>query len=113
MRGMLLLFLFLPGMAVIALQAQTPSPSPSGGAPSPSRQDAPVSSSQLVNGLTAADLQAAFGLIKSNFAQPDVINETELNRATLQGLMARLGHGLMVVPDKASVPAPPTTPFYG
>ena len=73
----------------------------------------PTSNAQLVNGLSAADLQAAFGLIKSNFAQPEVINETELNRATFQGLMARLGHGLMVVPDKASVPAPTTTPFYG
>jgi len=117
MRGTLLLFLFSLGMAAIELPAQTPSPSPSASASpaaSPaSRTDAPVSSSQLVNGLTAADLQAAFGLIKSNFAQPDVINEAELNRATLQGLMARLGHGLMVVPDKASIPAPPTAPFYG
>lgn len=119
MRGILLLVLGSLGMAAIQLPAQTPSPSSSPAtsaspaASSPARQDAPVANSLLVNGLTAADLQAAFGLIKSNFAQPDVINETELNRATFQGLMARLGHGLMVVPDKASVPAPPTTPFYG
>jgi hypothetical protein len=115
MRGALLLFLFLVGMAAIQLPAQTPSPSASVSpvASPSSRQDVPVSNSQLVNGLTAADLQAAFGLIKSNFAQPDVINESELNRATLQGLMVRLGHGLMVVPDKASIPAPSTTPFYG
>jgi hypothetical protein len=118
MKGTLLLFLFALGLAANPLPAQTPSPaSPPAASPapasSPPRQDAPVSSSQLVNGLTAADLQAAFGLIKSNFAQPEVINETELNRATFQGLMARLGHGLMVVPDKASVPTPPTTQFYG
>lgn len=111
MRGTLL-FLFSLGIAA-NLVAQTPAPSTSAVAASPSRQETPVSSSQLVNGLTAADLQAAFGLIKSNFAQPEVINETELNRATFQGLMARLGHGLMVVPDKTSVPAPPTTQFYG
>jgi hypothetical protein len=116
MRCTFLLFLFSVGIAANQLRAETPSPSPTAASPaasSPSRQDAPVSNSQLVNGLSSTDLQAAFGLIKSNFAQPEVINDTELNRATLQGLMARLGHGLMVVPDKASVPAPPTTPFYG
>ena len=101
------------GAAAMPLVAQTPAPSASlSPTPSPSRPE-PLSNSQLINGLSAADLQAAFGLIKSNFAQPEVINETELNRATFQGLMTRLGHGLMVVPDKASVPAPATTPFYG
>src|SRR5689334_4090354 len=102
------------------LRAQTPSPSASPSpAPAASASAAPsidtqTSTGQLINALTPADLQAAFGLIKSNFAQPGVINETEMNRATLQGLMTRLGHGLLLLPDKATSPsAAPNVPFYG
>jgi peptidase S41-like protein len=119
-RGAIYVVLFSLASAVHSLAASSPSPAASFPAAAPSpigsnspRVDVPVSTAQLVNGLSAADLQAAFGLIKSNFAQPDVITDTELNRATFQGLMARLGHGLMVVPDKAALPAPPATPFYG
>jgi hypothetical protein len=107
-------------MVATTLLAQSPTPSPAPSknsvtpaesvAPTPSR---PPSSEQLVNSLTAADLQAALGLIRANFAKPDVINETDLNRATLQGLMVRLGHGVMVLPDKASVTAVPAALLYG
>ncbi len=36
-----------------------------------------------------------------------------MNRATLQGLMARLGHGILVLPGKEATTAPPNLPFYG
>jgi hypothetical protein len=67
----------------------------------------------LINSLTPSDLQAAITLLKSNFTKPEAINETQLNRATLQGLIARLGPGLMLLPDKASAPPEPPAPFYG
>ncbi len=90
------------------------SPSPSV-APSPSTAPSPaaLSPEQLINSLSAADLQAAIPLLKANFTKPDAISETELNRATLQGLMARLGHGLMVLPDKPGAAPEPLAPFYG
>ena len=49
-------------------------------------------------------------LLKGNFTNQDLITETELNRATLEGLLARLNHGLMLLP--ASPPATPDAPFY-
>ncbi len=103
------------------VQAQSPAPSAtpaakpsatSSGSATPVPARSP-SAEQLINSLTAADLQAAIGLLKANFAKPEVINETNLNRATLQGLMVRLGHGLMVLPEKANAAAAPVALFYG
>jgi hypothetical protein len=71
------------------------------------------SSEQLVNSLTTADLQAAISLLKANFTKPDAINETDLSRATLQGLMVRLGHGLMLLPNKPNTVTEMVAPFYG
>jgi hypothetical protein len=72
-----------------------------------------LSTEALINSLNAADLQAAMTLLKNNFTNPESINETQLNRATLQGLIIRLGPGLMLLPDKASASAEPPAPFYG
>ena len=101
--------------ALLQAQSRASSASP---APGPSVSASPsidtqTSAGQLINALTPADLQAAFGLIKSNFAEPGVISETEMNRATLQGLMTRLGHGVLLLPDKATAIAPQNVPFYG
>ena len=49
--------------------------------------------STLIDSLQPADLQQVIPLLKSNFINPTALNEVELNRATLQGLIARLGHG--------------------
>jgi hypothetical protein len=68
---------------------------------------------ELINSLNPADLQAAISLLKNNFTNPDAISETQLNRATLEGLLVRLGHGLMILPEKTSASAEPPAPFYG
>jgi len=101
-----------------AAPASTPAPS---GAPTPAKlvatpspsPTATLSTEALINSLNAADLQAAMTLLKNNFTNPESINETQLNRATLQGLIIRLGPGLMLLPDKASASAEPPAPFYG
>ena len=93
-----------------AAPASTPAP---GGAPTPAKfvatpspsPTATLSTEALINSLNAADLQAAMTLLKNNFTNPESINETQLNRATLQGLIIRLGPGLMLLPDKASASA--------
>jgi hypothetical protein len=68
---------------------------------------------ELINSLNAADLQAAITLLKNNFTNPDAINDTQLNRAMLEGLMVRLGHGLILLPEKSAAPSEPQSPFYG
>ena len=67
---------------------------------------------EIINSLGQSDLQAAISLLKSNFANPDALTETELNRATLAGLLVRLPGGLMVLPNRESAPPETTAPFY-
>ena len=52
---------------------------------------------ELINSLSAADLQAAITLLKNNFTNPDAITEMELNRATVEGMLIRQAHGLMLL----------------
>lgn len=65
----------------------------------------------MVDSLGAADLQAAITLLKNNFTSPDAMSETELNRATLEGLLHRQSRGLMFLPGAETPPA--ETPLYG
>ena len=78
------------------------SPSPSG---SPTTEE-------LVNSLGPPDLQAVITLLKSNFTNPDAITDTELNRATVEGLIMRLPRGVMLLPAKENAPAETPTVFY-
>jgi hypothetical protein len=78
----------------------TPTPSPSG---SPTIEE-------LVNSLSAADLQATIALLKTNFTNPNALTDIELNRATVEGMLIRQGHGLMLLPSRESGPA--DSPFY-
>ena len=77
--------------------------------PSPS---ATPSATDLINSLGAADLQAAIALLKSNFTNPDAITDTELNRATVQGLMTRLPNGVKLLPNRESAPTEAPSPLY-
>jgi hypothetical protein len=78
------------------------SPSPSG---SPTTGD-------LINSLGLPDLQAIITLLKSNFTNPDEITDTELNRATVEGLITRLPRGIMLLPAKENAPAEAPNVFY-
>ena len=95
-----------PSSTLAPARSPTPSPSPAG---APTKE-------QLIDSLGAADLQAAITLLKNNFTTPDAINETELNRATLEGLLARQSRGVMLLPPPSrgeSGPAEIAAPFYG
>ena len=102
------------------LFAQSLAPSVPGGSPIASKSSAISSPSpsatptatDLINSLGAADLQAAITLLKSNFTNPDAITETELNRATVQGLMTRLPNGVKLLPNRESAPTEAPTPLY-
>ena len=107
-------------LLVAGALAQSPPPKAS---PSPSRSNSPSpaptptptptpANKNLVDALTPNDLEAVVPLLKKNFTDPDAINETQLSRATVEGLMARLGYGFLILPDKNAAPAE-NAPFYG
>jgi hypothetical protein len=119
-----LVYIVAGSIAATSLLAQSPAAAPSTASPAKpagaaaSSQASPaasasLSSEQLINSLTTADLQAAVSLLKANFTKPEAINETDLSRATLEGLMVRLGPGLMLLPNKSQAAAEPAAPSYG
>ena len=56
----------------------------------------------LVDSMDPADLKEAIQLLKSNYIKPEALNETELNRATFEGILTRLGRGVVLLADSAS-----------
>jgi len=80
-------------------------------APSPSPARKPTTR-QLVDSLGPADLQSVITLLKSNFTNPDAITDTNLNRATVEGLMVRLPRGVMLLPSKESAQVETPSAFY-
>ena len=113
---------FISFFVAISALAQTPSPTvmpPGRPATSarPSALSSPSPSSSpttedLVNSLGPADLQAVVTLLKANFTNPDAITDTELNRATVEGLIMRLPRGVMLLPAKENAPTEAPTVFY-
>jgi Peptidase family S41 len=81
-------------------------PTPAKSSPTPSPSATPTTE-ELIDSLGAADLQAVITLLKNNFTNPDAITETELNRATIEGLMIRLSHGVMLLPPELRGEAAP------
>lgn len=90
----LLLLFFLSRM----LLGQTSSPS-AVKAPAPTPAASPTME-DLVSSLALADLQTALSFIKNNFTNPEATNETELDRATLEGLLFRQPNGLMILAER-------------
>jgi hypothetical protein len=111
---------------VANLAAQSPAPRLPAQTPPATASQAPLKSlttparsplatpttEELVNSLGPADLQAVITLLKSNFTDPDAITDPELNRATVEGLMARLPRGVMLLPGKENAPTVPPSAFY-
>ena len=86
-------------LAAATLHAQTPLPSAS------------PAGSAAVDTLDAADLSRALSLLRERYVNPAALSETELNRATLTGLLARLGRGVTLASARDAA-APPVPPFY-
>ena len=116
-----LLATWMMSMLAARLLAQSSTPAPAvpqtaskspGLASPPQSPSAKPTTEQLVNSLSPADLQAAISLLKSNFTNPDAITDTELNRATIQGLMVRLPHGVMLLPNRESASMEAPIAFY-
>ncbi len=78
-----------------ALCGQTPAPSPA----------------NELEALTPADLEQAIPLLRDHYVNPAALNETELRRATLAGLLQHLGRRVRLLPAKTGPGATPA-PFY-
>ncbi|MFN2507178.1 MAG: hypothetical protein ABR589_00200, partial [Chthoniobacterales bacterium] len=61
----------------------------------------------------SADLQQAMQLLKSNYINPEALNEVELNRAMLAGVLTRLGRGVMLLPERRAESTEASNPFFG
>lgn len=98
------------GLASVALaQKDAPiSPSPASAArPGP----APTTES-LINAMGADDVEQALQVLKTNFVNEATLDATELNRATLQGLLTRLGRGVLLLPPSQAESKESSAPFY-
>lgn len=63
--------------------------------------------------MNSADLKEAIQLLRNNYIKPEVLNETELNRATFEGILARLGRGVLLLADSNAEPTEPSSPLFG
>jgi hypothetical protein len=106
--------------AAMNLSAQPPakgSPAPPPAATatpqsSPSPTPTPTTRS-LVDSMDSADLKEAIQLLKNNYIKPDALNETELSRAAFEGILTRLGRGVVLLSNASAEPAEAAAPFYG
>ena len=81
-------------------------------APRPTSSPTPAQTSSLPGamGLEAGDVQEALSIIQRRYLDPKAVSGPELHRATLDGLLSRLGRGVMLLPS--STPSSPSDPFY-
>lgn len=82
-------------------------------APSTTPQTAPTPTTKsLVDSMDSADLKEAIQLLRNNYIKPETLNETELNRATFEGTLTRLGRGVVLLSDSAAERTDPPVPFF-
>jgi hypothetical protein len=107
-----MLRLSLTILLFVATSAWAQSPTRPNATPAPSATPALSPPEKTgVDALDAAGLQQAIRLIREHYVNPTALNETELNRATLEGLLQRLGRGVTLLPAR-SAPTPTPAPFY-
>ena len=116
-RFLLATFLISVFGANLAAESPAPTSTPQTGPKSPAEPTSSPSASptveELVDSLGPADLQAFITLLKANFTDPEAITDTELGRATVEGLLVRLPRGITLLAGKENVPVATPGAFYG
>ncbi len=97
--------------AAASVEAQSPAPSPASPRPAPSVSPSPAKERDALDAFGSADLQKALDFIKKHYVVPAALEETEVDRATLAGLLDRLGRGVSLAPAKTNAVATPAS-FY-
>lgn len=67
----------------------------------------------LVDSLDSADLKEAMQLLKEHYVKPELLSEAELNRATFEGVLIRLGSGVALLASSAGHDGGEAVPFFG
>jgi hypothetical protein len=121
-RAIAVLFCLYALGGVADLRAQAPaktSPSPTAAAeasatatPSPTATATP-STRSVIDSMDAADLKEAIQLLKTNYVKPEALGETELSRATFEGILARLGRGVVLLPSPGGDASDSAGAFFG
>lgn len=94
-----------PTPSAPALQTSpTPTPTPAPPAPTPT-----PTLRQKVDALSPAEVEKAFELLKTNYLAPEAVSPEALLRAGLEGILARLAPGAVILPGPAPVLKP--SPF--
>jgi Peptidase family S41 len=115
-RVFLSIFLFAWG-AGANLLAQSPA-KPGGASPTPTSPVTPLLSptpttKSLVDTMDLADLKEAIQLLKKNYVKPETLDETGLSRATFEGILTRLGRGVVLLTSSEAESSEPAAPFFG
>ena len=86
-----------------ASPSATPVPSPT---PAKEVKPAAVPLRSVIDGLSDADAHQALELLRSNYVRSSALDEPAVNRATLQGLLERLGGGASLRTPKTESESP-------
>lgn len=76
----------------------------------PAQISAPVSRSATIDALTPEDLEEAVALLRQQYLTPAALDDLEMKRATVQGLLDRLGTGATLQSPGTTTTTPPS-PF--
>lgn len=104
----LTILLFVVG----SVEAQ-PSPAPPALTPSPSVTPSPAPTpADPLDQLAESDLQQALSFIRKNYVRPGAVDPADLDRATLAGLIDRLGRGVTLLTGPAAKTEASPAPSY-
>ena len=112
----LLIGILLSGITAAHLPGQTPGKPPASPTPSPTATVEPATTPTtraLIDSMDAADLKEAIQLLKNNYIKPESLSETELSRAAFEGVLSRLGRGVVLLSNSAAEPPEIAAPFFG
>ena len=99
-----------PAISPSVSGTESAQPSPGPGLKRPARPEPePSAVRQAVDTLSEADIRQALEMLRSNYVRSSALGEEALSRATLQGLLERLGAGATVEQQAAAAGAP--SPF--
>ncbi|MGH8163482.1 MAG: S41 family peptidase, partial [Rhodanobacteraceae bacterium] len=86
-------------------------PAPASASPPAAPSPAPTPADPL-DQLAASDLRQALSFIKKNYVRPGAVDPTDLDRATLAGLIERLGRGVTLLSSAAAKTEASPAPSY-
>ena len=95
-----------PASAAAPVAANSPAPTATPAVPAPAPPPA-ASQDDLINALNPAEVQEAINLLRANYIRPPDVDDRALARATLAGVLTRLGNGAFILPKPGDPNAAP------